>query len=54
MEYSEGDLVLIQNREAGALKSNLIGPFEFVRYKDPDRYACILRDGDDREFDCSV
>lgn len=54
MVYNEGDMVLIKNRVDGSLASNLIGPFKFVRYKDFDRYSCILCDGEGREFDCSV
>ncbi len=54
VEFVEGDMVLIKNREAGSLASNLVGPFKFVRYKDFDGYACILCDDDGREFDCSV
>ena len=54
VEYVEGDMVLIKNREAGSLASKLVGPFKFVKYKDFDDYACILCDENDREFDCSV
>ena len=40
--YKEGDLVLLKNRATGSLMSKLVGPFIFVKYKDPDGYACIL------------
>lgn len=52
--YQEGDKVLIKNRRTGSLSSKLVGPFLFVRYKDFDCYACILKDGNGKEFDCSV
>ena len=47
-------MVLIKNRSAGSLESALDGPYEFVRYKDKDQYACILRNEKGKEFDCSV
>ena len=31
-----------------------MGPFKFVRYKDVDKYACILENDDGTTFDCSV
>ena len=45
--------MLVKNRKSGSLESKLVGPFEFVRYKDFDKYAVILRDDDGHEFDCS-
>lgn len=53
-ELSPGDLVLVKNRRSGSLESKLVGPFEFVRYKDYDKYAVVLRDDDGREFDCAA
>lgn len=33
----------------------LVGPYEFVAYKDYDKYAAILRDEDNgKTFDCAV
>jgi hypothetical protein len=52
--YEEGDLVLIKSRSSGSLVSKLMGQFKFVKYKDFDRYACILKDDNGKEFDCSV
>lgn len=45
---------MIKNREHGSLSSNLVRPCKFLRYKDFDRYACILSDDGERKFDCSV
>ena len=47
-------MVLIKNRSAGSLESALDGPYEFVKYKDKDQYACMLRNDNGKEFDCSV
>ena len=44
----------MKNRKAGSLEPKLVGPFTFVRYKDFDKYAAILRDEDGREFDCAA
>lgn len=44
---------MIRNRSSGVFEPMLIGPFEFVRYKQGGR-ACWLKDNDGREFDCSV
>lgn len=52
--YQPGDLVLVKNRAHGSLEPKLVGPYEFVKYKDYEGYACILRDEDGKEFDCSV
>ena len=46
--------MLVKNRASGSLESLLKGPYIFVKYKDFDGYACILRDENDHEFDCSV
>ena len=54
VSFEEGDFVLIKNRVEGSLAPKLVGPFQFVKYKDVDRYSCILRDGEGHEFDCSV
>ena len=53
-EFQPGDIVLMKNREKQTLDTPLTGPFEFVRYKDYKKSAAILRDADDKEFDCSV
>ena len=53
-DLMEGDVVLMKNRASGSLESKFVGPFEFVRYKDKDEYAVILRDTVGREFDCAV
>ena len=42
IEYYPGDMVLVKNRKPGVLEANLVGPFEFKRYKDRDKYACVL------------
>lgn len=52
--FDAGDEVLVKNRAAGSLESPLTGPYVFVRYKDFDGYACILRDENGKEFDCST
>ena len=54
MEYKQGDLVLVKNRKPGVLEPYMVGPYKFVRYKDRDKYACILEDDYGKEFDCSV
>lgn len=53
-EFHPGDFVLIKNRVKGSLETKLTGPYEFVKYKDYDRYACVLKDDKGKEFDCSV
>ena len=47
-------MVLVKNRKPGVLETKLVGPYEYVRYKDRDKYACVLKDENGREFDCSV
>lgn len=54
LELQQGDLVLVKNRSAGSLETPLVGPFRFLRYKDADRYACILENEDGTYFDCSM
>ena len=46
--------MLVKNRGAGALQTPLVGPYTFVKYKDWDKYACILEDEVGHQFDCSV
>ena len=53
-DFIAGELVLVKNRASGTFETPLIGPFEFVRYKDKDCYAAILEDDTGRQFDCSV
>ena len=53
-ELNAGDQVLVQNRKSGSLEPKLVGPFTFVRYKDYDKYAVILKDDDEHEFDCAA
>ena len=54
-EFEQGDQVFIKNRRDGALEMPLVGPYEFVAYKDYDKYAAILRDEDTgKTFDCAV
>ena len=43
-DFIAGELVLVKNRASGTFETPLIGPFEFVRYKDKDCYAAILED----------
>ena len=45
---------MMRNRSSGVFDPPLIGPFEFIAYKDPDRYACWLQDEHGIMFDCSV
>ena len=54
VELEQGDLVLVKNRSSGSLETPLVGPFRFLRYKDRDRYACILEYEDGTYFDCSM
>jgi hypothetical protein len=54
IEYIPGDMVSVKNRKPGVLEAKLVGPYEFVRYKDWDKYACVLKDENNKEFDCSV
>ena len=49
-----GDKVLVKNRKPGVLETKFVGPYLFVRYKDRDKYPCILRDEMRREFDCNI
>ena len=46
--------MLVKNRASGSLESSLTGPYTFVKYKDFDGYACVLKDDNGKEFDCSV
>ncbi len=53
-EFAVGDVVLLKNRDNQTLDAPLAGPFEFVRYKDLKKSAAIIKDADEKEFDCSV
>ncbi len=46
--------MLVKNRSSGSLEPSLTGPYTFVKYKDFDGYACVLKDDNGKEFDCSV
>jgi hypothetical protein len=46
--------VLLKNRSNGVFDPPLIGPYEFVRYKDEDKYAAILKSKEGTLLDCSV
>lgn len=52
-KYNSGDLVLMKNRTFGVFDPPLVGPFEFIRYKQGGR-AAWLKDDSGREFDVSV
>ena len=45
---------MLKNRASGVFDPPLVGPFEFVKYKDDDRYAVLLRDDNGVIFDASV
>lgn len=45
---------MLKNRHKQTLDAPLAGPFEFVRYKDSKKSAAIIKDAEDKEFDCSV
>ena len=53
-EFEVGQLVLMKNRASGVFEAPLVGPYEFVDYKDKDKYAAWLKDGDGKVFDCAV
>lgn len=46
--------MLVNKSKAGILELELVGPYVFVSYKDYDQHACILRDKNGKEFDCSM
>ena len=53
-EIADGTLVMMKNRMAGVFDPPLVGPFEFVGYKDEDKYACWLKDDQGAIFDCAA
>lgn len=48
-----GQLVLMKNHDTCVFAPALVGPSEFIRYKNEGR-VCWLKDTDGREFDYSV
>lgn len=43
----------MKNRRDGVFEPYLVGPYEFLGYKSPDKRVAVLLDGRNQQFECS-
>lgn len=53
--FVRGDLVMLKNRKSGVFEPTLVGPFEFLEFKQGSGKAAVwLQDMDGNQFDASA